>query len=104
MSRAMTRDRTAEDAHGAAQAARTLDAVSRRERMSISMTPDERQRIETAAKAAGMSVSAWIVRTANEEARWAVARQIAEELANEAGVTDEDRKWAASVMGLDTDD
>lgn len=32
---------------------------------------------------------------AGEEARWAVARQFADELAAEAGVTDEDLAWAA---------
>ena len=73
------------------------------ERMSISMTPDDRALIESAAKAAGVSVSAWMVRAAREEARWAVARQITIELAAEAGVTDADREWAAMALGVDTD-
>jgi len=73
------------------------------ERMSISMTPADRALIESAAKAAGVSVSAWMVHAAREEARWAVARQITSELAAEAGVTDADRAWAASVLGLDSD-
>jgi uncharacterized protein (DUF1778 family) len=75
-----------------------------RKRMSISMTSDDRALIETAAKAAGVSVSAWMVQTAREEARWAIARQITSELAAEAGVTEEDRAWARSVLGLDGDD
>jgi uncharacterized protein (DUF1778 family) len=74
------------------------------ERMSVSMTSDDRALIETAAKAAGVSVSAWMVQAAREEARWAVARQMADEIAAEAGVTDEDRAWARSVLGLDGDD
>lgn len=84
---------------------RMIVPVSRsQERMSISMTPDDRALIESAAKAAGVSVSAWMVRAAREEARWAVARQITAELSAEAGVTDEDRAWAASVLGVDTDE
>lgn len=71
--------------------------------MSISMTPDDRALIESAAKAAGVSVSAWMVRAAREEARWAVARRITSELAAEAGVTDADREWAAAVLGVGTD-
>jgi uncharacterized protein (DUF1778 family) len=71
--------------------------------MSISMTPGDRELIESAAKAAGVSVSAWMVHAAREEARWAVARQVAGEVAAEVGVTDEDRAWAASVLGLDAD-
>ena len=35
------------------------------------------------------------------EARWAVARPITGEIAAESGVTDADREWAASVLGLD---
>jgi uncharacterized protein (DUF1778 family) len=73
------------------------------ERMSISMTPEDRALIESAAKADGVSVSAWMVRAAREEARWAVARQVASELAAEAGVTDEDLTWAASALGIDSD-
>jgi uncharacterized protein (DUF1778 family) len=73
------------------------------ERMSISMTPDDRALIESAAKAAGVSVSAWMVRAAREEARWAIARQLTSELATEAGVTDADRQWAATVLGVGTD-
>jgi hypothetical protein len=46
-------------------------------------------------------MSAWMVHTAREEARWAVARQIASEVAAEAGVTEEDQAWAASALGLD---
>ena len=72
--------------------------------MSVSMTSDDRALIETAAKDAGVSVSAWMVQAAREEARWAVARQMADEIAAEAGVTDEDRAWARSVLGLDGDD
>jgi uncharacterized protein (DUF1778 family) len=66
------------------------------------MTPSDRSLIETAAKSAGVSVSAWMVHAAREEARWAVANQIAAELAQEAGVTDADRAWAADVLGVDT--
>jgi uncharacterized protein (DUF1778 family) len=73
------------------------------ERMSVSMTSDDRALIEKAATAAGVSVSAWMVRAAREEARWAIARQMASELSAEAGVTDEDRAWARSVLGLDGD-
>ena len=73
------------------------------ERMSVSMTPEDRALIESAAKADGVSVSAWMVRAAREEARWAVARRISGELAAEAGVTDEDLAWAASVLGVDAD-
>jgi uncharacterized protein (DUF1778 family) len=79
------------------------DMSSSQERMSISMTPDDRALIESAAKTAGVSVSAWMVQAAREEARWAVARQIASELAAEMGVTDADRAWAASVLGVDAD-
>lgn len=71
--------------------------------MSISMTPADRALIESAAKAADVSVSVWVARTAREEARWAVARQITSQLAAEANVTDADRVWAASVLGLDPD-
>lgn len=71
------------------------------ERMSISMTSDDRALIETAAKAAGISVSAWMVQAAREEARWAIARQIADEIAAEVGVTEEDLAWARSVLGVD---
>ena len=39
-----------------------------------------------------------------KEARWALARQIADELAAEVGVTEEDKAWARSVLGLDDDD
>jgi uncharacterized protein (DUF1778 family) len=82
----------------------TLDIVSGSQvRMSISMTPEDRALIETAAKAAGVSVSAWIVQTAREEARWAIARQITREMAEEAGVTAEDEAWARSVLGVDGD-
>lgn len=42
-----------------------------------------------------------MVRAAREEARWAVARQITGEIAAEFGVTDTNREWAASVLGLD---
>jgi uncharacterized protein (DUF1778 family) len=72
--------------------------------MSVSMTSDDRALIEAAAKDAGVSVSAWMVQAAREEARWAIARKMADELAAEAGVTDEDRAWARSVLGLDNDD
>ena len=74
------------------------------ERMSVSMTSDDRALIEAAAKDAGVSVSAWMVQAAREEARWAIARKMADELAAEAGVTDEDRAWARLVLGLDSDD
>jgi uncharacterized protein (DUF1778 family) len=73
------------------------------ERLSVSLTPDDRSLIESAAKAAGVSVSAWMVRAAREEARWAVARQVTAELAAEAGVTDSDRAWARAAQGLDAD-
>jgi uncharacterized protein (DUF1778 family) len=75
-----------------------------RRRVSISMTSDDRELIEAAAKSAGTSVPVWIVQVAREEARWAVARQIASELSAEAGVTAEDLAWARSVLGLDTVD
>jgi uncharacterized protein (DUF1778 family) len=71
--------------------------------MSISMTHADRALIESAAKAAGVSVSAWMIRAAREEARWAVARQVTSELAAEAGVTEADRVWAAAALGLDVD-
>lgn len=71
--------------------------------MSVSMTPADRALIESAAKAAGVSVSAWMVHAAREEARWAVARQVTSEFAAEVGVTAADRAWAASALGLDTD-
>jgi uncharacterized protein (DUF1778 family) len=82
----------------------TIEIVSGSQvRMSISMTPEDRALIEAAAKAAGVSVSAWIVQTAREEARWAIARQITREMAEEAGVTEEDEAWARSVLGVDGD-
>lgn len=71
--------------------------------MSISMTPADRALIESAAKAAGVSASAWMVHAAREEARWAVARQVTSELAAEVGVTDADRAWDLSALGLDSD-
>ena len=80
----------------------TIEIVSGSQvRMSISMTPEDRALIEAAAKAAGVSVSAWIVQAAREEARWAIARQITREMSEEAGVTDEDRAWARSALGVD---
>ena len=45
-----------------------------------------------------------LIQAAREEARWAIARKMADEIAAEAGVTDEDRAWARSVLGLDSDD
>jgi hypothetical protein len=45
-----------------------------------------------------------MVRAAREEARWAVARQITAELSAEAGVTEEDRAWALSVLGVEADE
>ncbi|MBC6458893.1 plasmid mobilization protein [Actinomadura sp. HBU206391] len=77
--------------------------MSALERMSISMTPSDRALIEAAAKTAGVSVSAWMVHAAREEARWAVANQIADEIAAEVGVTDTDLAWAAEALGLDAD-
>jgi uncharacterized protein (DUF1778 family) len=77
--------------------------MSALERMSISMTPSDRALIEAAAKTAGVSVSAWMVHAAREEARWAVAKQIADEIAAEVGVTDADLAWAAEALGLDAD-
>jgi uncharacterized protein (DUF1778 family) len=67
--------------------------------LSIRMTADDRALIEAVAAAAGVSVPEWIVRAAHEEAIWTVARQITSELATEAGMTDADRRWAASVLG-----
>jgi hypothetical protein len=52
----------------------------------------------------GRDLAAWMVQAAREEARWAIARKMADEIAAEAGVTDEDRAWARSVLGLDSDD
>src|SRR5580693_5702584 len=67
------------------------DAMRRQqERMSISISPADRALIESAAEAAGVPVSAWIVHAAREEARWAVACQITGELAAEVGVTADD--------------
>ena len=74
------------------------------ERMSISMRSEDRALIEEAARAEGVSTSSWMVDAAREKARWAIAHQMASELAAEAGVTDEDYAWARSVMGLDGDD
>src|SRR5262245_59955010 len=73
------------------------------ERLSISMSPSGRALIESAAKSAGVSVSASMVHAAKEEARWAMAAEIASEIAAEVGVTPEDRAWAARVLGVDTD-
>jgi adenine-specific DNA glycosylase len=105
VSRTMTRDPEAERVINSAHRVHTIAPVSRpQERMSISMTPADRALIESAARAAGVSVSAWMVHAAREEARWAVARQITGEIAAEFGVTDADREWAASVLGLDAND
>jgi hypothetical protein len=80
------------------------DAMRRsQKRMSISISPVDRALIESAAEAASVSVSAWIVHAAREEAHWAVARQITGELAAEVGVTADDLAWATSVLGVDTD-
>jgi uncharacterized protein (DUF1778 family) len=73
------------------------------ERLSISMSPSDRALIESAAKSAGVSVSAWMVHAAREEARWTVAAEIASRVAAEVGVTPEDRAWAAHVLGVETD-
>ncbi len=85
------------------QAVMIVPMSGSQERMSISMTSDDRALIEAAAKAAGLSASAWMVHAAREEARWTIAHQLASELSAEAGVTDEDRAWARSVLGLDGD-
>jgi hypothetical protein len=37
----------------------------------------------------------------DEATRWAVAQQITSELAAEVGVTDADREWAATVLGIE---
>jgi uncharacterized protein (DUF1778 family) len=81
-----------------------VSTAGSRKRLSITMTSSDREFIETAAKSGGMSAPAWIVQVAREEARWAVARQMASELAAEAGVTAEDLAWARSVLGLDAVD
>lgn len=47
-----------------------------RERLSVSMSADDRALIESAATAAGVSVAAWMVRAACEEARWAGAASV----------------------------
>lgn len=105
MSSSTTRDPEAERLTNPAHRVRAVSPVSRpQERMSISMTPGDRALIESAARAAGVSVSAWMVHTTREEARWAVARQITGEISAEFGVTDADREWAASMLGLDADD
>jgi uncharacterized protein (DUF1778 family) len=105
VSRTMTRGPEVDLVINSLHRTRMISAMGRpQERMSISMTPADRTLIESAAKAAGVSVSAWMVHAAREEARWAVARQITGEIASEFGVTDADREWAASVLGLDTDD
>ena len=104
MSPTMTRGLEAGRVINPAHRVRMIDPVSRpQERMSISMTPADRALIESAARAAGVSVSAWMVHAAREGARWAVARQITGEIAADFGVTDADREWAASVLGLDAD-
>jgi uncharacterized protein (DUF1778 family) len=69
-----------------------------RVRMLISMTPGDRALIKSAAKAAGVSVSEWMIHAAREETRWAVAKRIGDEIAAEIGVTDEDLAWAESVL------
>lgn len=75
-----------------------------REQMSISVTSADRKLIESAATAVGMTVAEWVIHTVREEARWAVARQVTAELSAEAGVTDEHRAWAASVLGVTIDE
>lgn len=72
--------------------------------MSISVTSADRKLIESAATAVGMTVAEWVIHTVREEASWAVARQVADEIAREVGVTDEDLAWATSALGVDTDD
>lgn len=74
------------------------------ERMSISMTSEDRALIEEAARAEGVSASAWMVDAAREKARWAVACKIADEIAEMVGVTDEDLAWARSVLGVEDDE
>jgi len=74
------------------------------ERMSISMTSEDRALIEEAARAEGVSFSAWMVDAAREKARWAVAREIADEIAEMVGVTEEDLAWARSVLGVEDDE
>jgi uncharacterized protein (DUF1778 family) len=73
------------------------------ERLSISMSPADKSLIESAAKTAGVSVSAWMVRAAREEARWAVARTVSAEYATAAGVTPADLAWARTALGLGDD-
>jgi hypothetical protein len=50
---------------------------------------------------ASVSVSARRAHTAREETRWAAAKQIADEIAAEVGVTDTDLTWAARSLVLD---
>jgi uncharacterized protein (DUF1778 family) len=73
------------------------------ERISISLSPEDRELITSAAKAAGTTVSAWVIHAAREEARWAMASRITKELADEVGVTAEDRAWARKTLGIDSD-
>jgi len=40
---------------------------------------------------------------ASDDARWAAARRVTSELAEEAGVTETDREWAATVLGVGID-
>lgn len=104
MSRTVTRDPEAERVTNPAHRVRTVSPASRpQKRISISLMPADRALIESAARAAGVSVSAWMVHAAREEACWVVARQITGEIAAEFGVADADRKWAVSVLGLDAD-
>ena len=71
-------------------------------RITISIPDDVAAKAEAAVShGEAPSVSAWFSDIARREPDWATAREITAELALEAGVTDEDREWARSVLGLD---
>ncbi|MFI6361164.1 hypothetical protein ACIBG0_00295 [Nocardia sp. NPDC050630] len=71
-------------------------------RITISIPDDVAAKAEAAVShGEASSVSAWFSDIARREPDWATAREIADELAREAGVTDEDLAWADRVLGLD---
>ena len=51
------------------------------------------------------SVSGYFTALAEREPDWAQAREVLDEMIEEAGgIPDEDRRWARSVLGLGEDD
>jgi hypothetical protein len=71
-------------------------------RITISVPEEIAAKAQRAAEAGqAESVSAYFVRLAEREPDWAQAQTILDEMIAEAGgISDEDRAWARSVLGV----